>query len=162
MNPVQQTSTISSPCYETIFICQSCSADTKNTENVGVVLQVDKGPVGLGTTLEVAKQKFLAQKPITKRQTTAHKKQVPTGHLTNIHNPLETKPNLHHIFFDKAPRSSNKIKHHQPPATSHPTLQGQPPRPRCFPIRPSQTFVHDDNHRQVDPVAWNDGFSTLK
>ena len=38
------------------------------------------------------------------------------------------KPNqTYTIFFDKAPRSSNKIKHHQPPATSHPTLQGQPP-----------------------------------
>lgn len=130
MNPVQQTSTISSPCYETIFICQSCSADTKNTENVGVVLQVDKGPVGLGTTLEVAKQKFLAKKPITKRKTN-HCPQKPSAHRSSYKHtqPIGNQTKLTPYFFltkhqDHQTRS-NITSHqgHQPPKP----FKGNPP-----------------------------------
>ena len=132
MNPVQQTSTISSPCYETIFIFQSFSADTKNVGVFCVVLQVDKGPVGLGTTLKVAKQKFLAKNPSQNERlpTTAHQKpSAQVGHLTNIHKIIGNHTKLTPcFFFDKAPRSSNKIQHHQPPGPpATQPFKGKPP-----------------------------------
>ena len=136
MNPVQQSSTISSPCYETIFICQSFSADTKNTENVAVGPPSRQRPGRSWDHARSSKTKIPGKKTHHK---TKDKNQVPTGHLTNIHNPLETKPNLHHVFSPNSDSYGGSYFQKGGRATNH--FGGLDVAPGCH-CRVQRTWCH--------------------